>query len=88
MKMIREIGVRQSVPVEVVTFLSQEAADRAADWFAKFSVDVAETVYAPFSMFCESLKWRRDVGRVIDTNRERLIQYGQLGWPVLPGREW
>lgn len=78
-----------SVPVEVITFTSQEVADLAAQWFAKYDVDVASVEYYERDHFSRSLTWRRnDIQRVIDTNADRLARYGQLGHQVVFNSEF
>lgn len=73
-----------SVPVEVITFISGEVRDHAADWLMKYSVDVVSVEYFNLEAFQRSLVWRRNgIQRVIDTDRERLQHYGQLGHQVL-----
>jgi hypothetical protein len=73
-----------SVPVEVVTYVSQEVADLAAVWFDKYGIDVAATEYYDLGNFQRSLVWRRNgIQRIIDTDAERLLHYGQLGHQVI-----
>jgi hypothetical protein len=73
-----------SVPVDVITFISTEVADLAAVWFQKYDVEVAGTEYHDLAHFQRSLTWRRNgIQRVIDTDPERLLHYGQLGHQIL-----
>lgn len=73
-----------SVPVEVITFINQEVADLAAFWFNKYEVEVAGVEYHDLAHFQRSLVWRRNgIQRIIDTDPERLLHYGQLGQQVL-----
>jgi precorrin-6B methylase 2 len=66
---------------DVITFISQEVADLAAAWFAKYDIEVASVEYYNRGQFSRSLMWRRNnVQRVIDTDPERLLHYGQLGY--------
>jgi hypothetical protein len=70
-----------SVPVEVVTFLTPEVADFAAIWFDKYGIDVAGTGHYELEHFQRALTWRRNgIQRIIDTDPERLLHYGQLGY--------
>ena len=69
-----------SVPVEVITFLSQEVADEAAAWFNRYDVEVASVEYYSYAHFCRGLTWRRNnIQEIIDANPERVLKYGQLG---------
>lgn len=73
-----------NVPVEVITFISQEVADLAAYWFNKYDIEVASVEFFQRDHFNRSLTWRRNnIQRVIDTDPERLARYGQLGHQVL-----
>jgi hypothetical protein len=80
MKLINDKAYRQSLPIEVVTFLSQEVADYAADWLDKYAVSISGLAYYEFDLFCESLTWRPNVHSVVDTDLERLHRYGQRGY--------
>jgi len=69
-----------SVPVEVITFLSQDAADMAAEWFNRYDIEVASVEYYSYAHFTRSLTWRRnDIQEIIDAVPERVLKYGQLG---------
>jgi hypothetical protein len=73
-----------SVPVEVITFLSQDVADLAAVWFNRYDVEVSETAYYHYDRFCRSLMWRRNnIQEIIDADQERVLRYGQLGRVIL-----
>ena len=73
-----------SVPCEIITFLSQEAADLAAVWFNRYDIEVASVEYYSYSHFCRSLTWRRNnIQEIIDTDPERVLRYGQLGRTIL-----
>jgi hypothetical protein len=75
-----------SVPVEIITFVSQEVADLAAEWFQRYDVEVANVTYYDFKTFCRSLTWRRNnIQEVIDTQPDRLEHYGQFGRQILFG---
>jgi hypothetical protein len=90
------VGVRtiqryafNSVPVEVVTFLSPEVADHAAAWFNRYDVEVASVEPVEFNAFARSLAWR--IGRVmkvVDSVPDRLARYGQLGFQAQLGGEF
>jgi hypothetical protein len=72
-----------SVPVEVITYISEEVAELAAKWFNDFDVEVAGVHYFDLVQFQRSLVWRRNgIHRVIDTDPERLLYYGQLGQQI------
>jgi hypothetical protein len=80
---------RLNVAVEIVTFMGQEVADAAADWFSRYGVEIAEVLAVDFAAFCRSLLWRlTDVQRVIDTDPDRIQNYGQLGYVALRGERF
>jgi hypothetical protein len=80
MKVINDKAYRLSIPIEVVTFLSQDVADTAAVWLDKYAVSISSCEYYEFDHFCESLTWRPNVHSIVDTDLERLHRYGQRGY--------
>jgi len=73
-----------SVPVEVITFISQDVADLAASWFNRYDIEVSETAYYRYDHFTRSLMWRRNnIQEIIDTDQERVLRYGHLGRIIL-----
>lgn len=73
-----------SVPIEVITFTSQDVADLAAAWFDRYGIEVSETRYYRFDHFTRSLMWQRgNVQEIIDTDQERVLSFGQLGRVIL-----
>lgn len=75
-KIINDKAYRMSLPVDVVTFMSPDVGDMAADWLDKYEVRVSSCEYSDFDMFCESLSWRPNVHHVVDSEPERLDRYG------------
>lgn len=88
MKVINDKAYRLSLPIAVVTFLSPEVADSAAEWLDKYAVSVSETSYMDFDLFCESLTWRPNIHSVIDTDPERLQRYGIRAYQAAWGQEF
>lgn len=78
--MVDRLGLR----VEVITFMGQDVADAAAEWFQRYDVRVTEVEAVNFMMFTRSLIRRPEVDRVVDTDTQRLIRYGQKGHGVRP----
>lgn len=72
--------------MDVVTFISQEVAEAAADWFLRYGVNVASTEYVDFNQFCASLRWRGDIQSVYEASPTRIVHYGQHGVAVVGGR--
>ncbi len=82
-----DYGGRLNVPVEVVTFMGQAIADAAADWMARYDIEVTSVEAVDFDWFCRSLRWRQGV-RVVDTDPERIQHYGQAGYLTMRGQEF
>lgn len=82
LKVINDKASRLNIPVDVVTFLSPDVADQAADWLSKYEVRVSSCEYSNFDLFCESLSWRPSVVHVIDTDLERLQHYGARAYEM------
>jgi hypothetical protein len=69
-----------SVPVEVITFISPDVCELAAEWLNRYDIEVSDTAYFRFDHFTRSLLWRRNnIQEIIDTDQERVLHYGQLG---------
>lgn len=84
-----DYGRRLNVAVEVVTFMGEEVAEAAADWFNRYGIDVAEVLAVDFDTFTRSLLWRiNDVQRVIDSDFGRIQRYGQLGYATQRGERF
>jgi hypothetical protein len=75
-KLINDKAYRMNLPIDVVTFISPEVGDMAADWLDKYEVRVSSCEYSNFEIFCESLSWRPNVHHVIDSVADRLDHYG------------
>jgi hypothetical protein len=88
MRVINDRAHRLSLPIAVVTFISQDVADSAADWLERYAVSVSETAFMEFDLFCESLAWRPNVHSVIDTDPERLRHYGIRAYQAAWGAEF
>lgn len=87
-KVVNDKAHRLSLPIDVVTFLSEDVAEMAAEWFNRYAVAVSSCEYLDFTMFCEALKWRPNIHSVIDTDPDRLHRYGVKGVQTLWGRQF
>ncbi len=76
---------RGNVTVDVVTFMGQEVADMAAEWFLFYDVPAGSMEAVDFDHFCSSLVWRNDVHTVVDSDPDRLMKYGQKGYATPVG---
>lgn len=83
-KQVNDYARRLNVGIDVVTFISQAVADQAAEWLSKYEIEVRSVEYADLDLFCTSLVWR-DVERIVDSDRNRLMRYGQLGFAATHG---
>lgn len=67
----------QSTPVDVITFLGQEVADGAADWFERYDVDAQSTEAVDIDPFVRSLAWRHNkISAIVDSDPDRLARFG------------
>lgn len=85
------VSVKRRFPdtsVDVVTFLSEEAADNAANFFSRYDIAVNDVYYADFKEWCWALSLKPEIVVVYDSDTERLHHYGQRGYAVVKGRPW
>lgn len=86
------VSIKRRFPdtaVDVVTFLGNDAADRASDFFGKYGIDDFNEVYAAdFKEWCWALSFRPEIVQVYDSDLERLNQYGQRGYALVKGSAW
>ena len=75
--------------VDVVTFMGDEVAEFAAEFFNRYGIDDFNEVYAAeFKEWCWALSFRPEIVQVFDSDMERLHQYGQRGYAVQKGLPW
>jgi hypothetical protein len=72
---------------ELVTFLSQEFCDQAAEFLDDMGMQYDEIRYRPFSDFASTLRYKPDIQAVYDSDPARLDRYGQMGHAVVPGED-
>lgn len=78
---------RFDVDVDVVTFLSQELADEAAEFFNDIGLHISTVRYQDFERWVRTLPYMT-VQQVLDSKQDRLDRYGQLGRSVMPGEDF
>jgi len=78
---------RNNINVDVITFVSDFAADSAAEFLLKYGYDFGSTEYRDFDLFCDALVVRRPTG-VYDSEPQRLNRYGQFGVQVMYGLDF
>ena len=78
---------RNNVNVDVVTFVSEFAADLAAEFLVKYGYDFGSIEYRNFDLFCDALIVRRPTG-VYDSEPQRLNRYGQFGVGTVKGTDF
>lgn len=72
---------------ELVTFLSQDFCDQAADFLDAVRLPYDSIRYQELSQFCKVLRYQQDLQSVYDSDPARLDRYGQLGHAVVPGED-
>ena len=75
------------VDIDVVTFMSQEIADEAAEFFNDIGLHIATVSYQDFDRWVQTLPFQV-IQQVIDSNQSRLDRYGQLGRSVTMGEDF
>jgi hypothetical protein len=73
---------------DVVTFLGPEFLDGALEFLDEVRVPYDSAYANNLRTFCESLRFRREIQAVYDSDPTRLDQYGQLGKSVVAGEDW
>lgn len=73
--------------IEVITFVSQEVADEAADFFERTGIAVSSVSYRPFKQWVMEILWQQDIAVIYDSDPERISQYGQKGYQVERGQD-
>lgn len=79
---------RFDVDCDVVTFTSQSVCDDAADFFNDIGLHLSSVRYLPFERWVRTLPYVADVQQVLDSDQDRLSQYGQLGRSVVMGDDF
>lgn len=85
------VSIKRRFPetsMDVVTFMSEEAADNAANFFGRYGIGVNDVYYAKFEEWCWALSFRPEIVVVYDSDPERLHHYGQRGYSVVKGQPW
>lgn len=76
------------VAFDIVTFHPQDVADQAADYLAAIPIPFDTIAAVDYRQFCSKLRFRSDVRQIIDSDPDRLHNYGQLGRQVLIGGDF
>jgi len=72
---------------DLITFVSQEFCDQAADFLDEAGMQYDEISYRTFDSFVTTLRYKPDIQSVYDSDPARLDRYGQLGHAVVPGED-
>ena len=72
---------------ELVTFLSEQFCDQAADFLDEAGIPYDEIHYRELSRFAQTLRFKPDIQSVYDSDATRLDRFGQLGHAVVPGED-
>ena len=74
--------------VELISFMSQDFVDRAAEYLDMAEVPYSSIKYWDFNAFAGVLKFQRRLRAIYDSDPERLQRYGQVGIQVQPGSDF
>lgn len=72
---------------DLVTFISQEFCDQAADFLDEAQIQYDAIRYREFHQFTSTLRYQPDIQTVYDSDPARLDHFGQLGHGVVPGED-
>jgi hypothetical protein len=76
------------VTFEIITFLPQEVADLAAEWLNDIPIPYSAIESVDYRQFCSRLKFRQDIQQILDSDPDRMNNYGQLGKQVVMGGDF
>ena len=76
------------VGADIVTFVSQEVADQAADFLEAANIPHSSLSYHPFDTWVSLLMFDQSLQSVFDSDEDRLDRYGQLGKAVRMGMDF
>jgi hypothetical protein len=74
--------------VELVSFISQDFVDFAAEYLDLAGIPYSSIKYWSFDMFQSVLRYQRNLRAVYDTDPDQLQRYGQLGVAVVQGSDF
>lgn len=86
-KKINYMARHYSTQFDVVTFRDDDVAVLASDYLMNHDVRVTGCFFDNYVTFCESLKWRDDIQRVVDSDTERLRYFGVKAYELPFGQE-
>ncbi len=78
---------RNNIVVDVVTFVSDFAADEAGEFLVDYGYDFGAIEFRQFDLFCDALIVRRPTA-VYDSDPLRLNRYGQFGVGTTKGQDF
>jgi hypothetical protein len=73
---------------EIISFISQEFVDEAAEFLDDAQIPYDEIRYVRFDKFVATLRFQPHVSAIYDSDQERLEQYGQLGVSTQRGMDF
>ena len=77
-----------NVAQDLVTFVSQDFCDQAAEYFDLIGFQYDEIRYRRLDDFVAALRYQPDLQTIYDSDPARLDRYGQLGRAVVPGEDF
>lgn len=87
----RVVVIKHNYPdmgVDLVTFVSQDFADEAAEYLDALNIPYDSIKYTPWETFATALRFQTDVQAVYDVDPQRLSRFGQLGVQTIPGGDF
>ena len=75
------------VAIEVITFIDG-VVDDAAEFMQNAQIPIDAIAYHEFRKWTALLPYQGEIRQIIDSDQQRLDQYGQLGRSVARGGDW
>lgn len=74
--------------IEVITFLGQDVADEAGEFFESAHFPASAVSYRPFDQWVQEILWQPDIQTIYDSDIDRIMRYGQRGFIVQRGADF
>ena len=74
--------------VDIITFVSQEVADEAANFLEEAGIPFSSIRYQGYKSFVDTLRYKPHLRGIYDSDTSRLDEYGQVGIAVIRGYDF
>ena len=74
--------------MDIVTFISPNLADEAAEFLDEAQIPYSSIRYQGFDSFTNTLRYKTHLRSIYDSDPNRLDHYGQVGIAVVKGEDF